>query len=285
MTKKGFYNVDVRIKEEDCHYHFTWLSRHFTRSAAAIICLVVVLSLSVNGIVTTLPMKTQIAMGQLDDSSFASGGNPSGTPPPSNDNGRFQQTPNYLVYSNPPLGFKIGYPAGSRVEDPRAFDGVLISIPGAGVAGVSVLNNRFSELTDFVESDTSAASQRHPDLQVVRHSQGTLSDQPAEYVISTYTNERGTMMKMLNEYVIAGDRAYHLLFMTSGSASAFAPIITSMLQSFEIMETSSSPSLPTQGDQSPSPAQGGQRNINRGDSGVESNPQDTSSARPLQPIM
>jgi hypothetical protein len=262
---------EIQRKVEDNHYCLGSLQHSLTTNIIFAICFAALLLVNVNAVFTTSPLKTHLALAQeesaaeLADSSSASGDNTGTTTTSTEGTGTSQMSPRYLVYSNPDLGFRISYPAGSRVEEPNDFDGVLISIPGRGAAGVSVLDNRFSSVSDFAESDMGRASGSHPDIRVVRTSQTTLSGLPAEYTISAYTDDRGSMMKVLNEYVIGGDKAYHLIFLTSGSVSALVPVVAPMLRSFEISDVSSSST--------------------DGNTGSPSDSQDTSSSRPLRPTM
>jgi hypothetical protein len=270
---------EIQGKMEDNHYCLGLLQRRMTTNIIFVICFAAILLVNVNVMFTTSNPKTHIALAQeesaakLADSRSASGGSSSSasgdntgtTTTSTEETGSSQMSPRYLVYSNPDLGFRISYPAGSRVEEPNNFDGVLISIPGRGVAGVSVLDNRFSSVSDFAESDMASKSGSHPDIRVVKTSQTTISGLPAEYTISAYTTDRGSMMKVLNEYVIGGDKAYHLIFLTSGSVSALVPVVAPMLRSFEISDVSSSST--------------------DGNTGSPSDSQDTSSSRPLRPTM
>lgn len=275
MRSKGRW---IQGKMEDNHYCVCLLRHRMTTNIIFVICFAAILLVNVNVVFTTSNLKTHIALAQeesaaeLADSSSASGGSSSAlgdntgtTTTPTEETGSSQMTPRYLVYSNPDLGFRISYPAGSRVEEANDFDGVLVSIPGRGVAGVSVLDNRFSSVSDFAESDMASKSGSHPDIKVVGPSQTTISGLPAEYTISEYTDDRGSMMKVLNEYVIGGNKAYHLIFLTSGSVSALVPVVAPMLRSFEISDVSSSST--------------------DGNTGAPSDSQDTSSSRPLRPTM
>jgi len=151
----------------------------------------------------------------------------------------------FLVYSNPQLGFKISYPAGSQVQEGQYIKGerhvkFIFNTPEAGrgtaqVTAMQIGNMRFDV---FVKAGRGTRDQ------VVYDQRTTLSGQPAEAVIfrSTFS---GYTISHLSAFVKVGGTGYYLLFSSAASGSTFntfAQTSGAMLNSFEITQGSSTSS-------------------------------------------
>jgi hypothetical protein len=229
-------------------YHLSILMRHYySTSMAVVLCLLAVLLLSVNVIVTILPINTHTAMGQISGSNDFLSTDYFGKPLlPSTDNsgGGLQVQPGFSTFSNSQLGFKINYPSDSKVQ--RGQNSVIINTPGKAVVGIIVFEIGDRKLADFVKWSMSITAQNHPDLRILKVGQDVVSGQPAIYVIYTNTGKSGTPLITLSYYVISGSIGYLLDFQkpTSGSVRAFLLTSNAMLKSFEINQVSLSSSSP-----------------------------------------
>jgi hypothetical protein len=137
---------------------------------------------------------------------------------------------NFLEYSNPNLGFRIGYPAQAEIAE--GANNVKFEMD-LGVAGVSVTNDIGVELDSYSDSRIGEIRDSAEGFHVISSEESTLSGNPAHFLVYS-TQENDTILRTFALWTISDNSAYNLVFIAPVStAESFIPVALDMIDTFE----------------------------------------------------
>ena len=118
-----------------------------------------------------------------------------------------------MEYSDPNLGFKINYPAGSSVDEHP--NGVVFGVDGGDslAVSISVINDINMQLNEFTDLTINQLRQDFPGFHVIDSSDTTLAGYPAHLLLYEY-NDDGTPFRVAGYWAVINNVAYKIMTIT-----------------------------------------------------------------------
>ena len=147
---------------------------------------------------------------------------------------------NLLQYTSPNLGFSIGYPADSQVNE--SSDGVTFTSPSGNVLWVQVSNSSGMQLSDYGQNVINNLT-HDTQFQIHNSSDSTLAGYPSHFII--FSDNRSPYIHGLSDWTVLGNTEYSVnLFLDSSKRKdslALTPAIN-ILNSFQLVNQQQGPS-------------------------------------------